>query len=191
MAPKIPKKALNEIQNTIKYVWEYDISNDYNNSFLLKEDTLKNSLYFHIRTRLSALLEKYNVMIFTEFNSDKFEHTGFRADMIIAQIDSEKSNKYHLRYCITNYISVIEIKFKSDYSKANEDIYNDYIKTEKYINSLNLGDNCHYYIATIWECYPDSKWWIDKNAAWAKGKVTELNADYNNKYEMNFYIREH
>ena len=191
MNKKIPKKVLKEIHNTIKYVWEYDIPQDYDNKMLLKEDTLKNSLYFHIRTRLGSLLEKYNIMIFTEFNTDKFRHSGFRADMVIVQIDLDKANNDFLGDCIDNFICVIEIKAKGDYSKAAKDIYGDYVKTKKYIQSLGLGDDCHYYIATIWECYPDSKWWLDKDTKWAKGKLTELNADFDKKEEMNFYIKEH
>ncbi len=191
MNPKIPSKVIEEIHNTIKYVWEFDIPNDYNNKLLLKEDTLKNSLYFHIRTRLGTLLEKYNIMIFTEFNTDKFRHTGYRADMVIAQINLDKTYHEFLGDCIENFISIIEIKFKGDFKTAPDIIKKDYIKTQKYIKSLGLGDNCHYYVATIWECYPDSKWWIDKDTKWAKGKLTELNADFDRKGNMNFYIKEH
>ena len=191
MCPKIPGKVIKEIHNTIKYVWEYDILNDYNKSMLLKEDTLKNSLYFHIRTRLGALLEQYNIMIFTEFNTDKFRKLGFRADMVIAQIDLDKANEIFLGDCIEKYISVIEIKFKADFCKAAEYIYNDYIKTKEYIKNFGLDEMCRYYVATIWVCYPDSKWWLEKDTKWAKGKLTELNADLNSKNEMKFYIREH
>lgn len=190
MHPEIPKKVIKEIHNTIKYVWEYDIPKDYKNKSLLKEDTLKNSLYFHIRTRIGALLEKYNIMIFTEFNTDKFRHTGFRADMVIAQMDFEKEEK-HWGDCVKCFISVIEIKFKGDFKTAPDIIYEDYIKTKNYIKSLNLGNECHYYVATLWECYPNSKWWLDKDTKWAKGKLTELNADFNRKGEMNFYVKEH
>ena len=189
MSLKIPKTVFKEIHNTIKYVWEYDIPRDYENNMLLKEDTLKNSLYFHIRTRLGALLEKYNIMIFTEFNTDKFRHSGFRADMVIAQMDSEKNKNYG--DCVKNFISVIEIKFKGDFKSAPDIIYSDYEKTKKYIKSLSLGDDCHYYIATIWECYPDSKWWLDKDVKWAKGKLTELNADFDIRNTMKFYVKEH
>ncbi|MBE6727061.1 MAG: hypothetical protein E7562_00260 [Ruminococcaceae bacterium] len=190
MCPKIPKKVLDEIHNTIKYVWEYDIKYDYDKNMLLKEDTLKNSLYFHIRTRLGSLLEKYNIMIFTEFNTDKFRHSGFRADMVIAQMNLDKKEKFW-GDCVEKFISVIEIKFKGDFKTAPDIIYEDYKKTKEYIKSLDLGDNCHYYVATIWECYPDSKWWLDKETKWAKGNLTELNADFNSKNEMSFYVKEH
>lgn len=186
----IPRKVLNEIHNTIKYIWEYDIPRDYENKILLKEDTFKNSLYFHIRTRLEALLEKYNIMIFTEFNTDKFRKTGYRADLILAQMDFN-SDKTFWGDCVNEYIAVFELKFKGDYPAAADEILKDYEKTKQYIEKLNLGESCHYYIATIWECYPDSKWWLGKDADWAKSKLTELNADFNSKGKMNFYVKEH
>ena len=182
---------MQENSNTIKYVWQYDIPRDYKNKLLLKEDTLKNSLYFHIRTRIGSLLEKYNIMIFTEFNTDKFRHSGFRADIVIAQIDLDKANNEFLGDCVKNFISIIELKFKGDFKTASDIIYSDYTKIEKYIKSLSLGERCHYYIATIWECYPDTKWWIDKDTPWAKGKLTELNADLDIRDNMKFYIKEH
>ena len=132
---------------------------------------------------------KLSSVIFTEFNTDKFRKSGCRADLILAQMDFEKDEKFWGN-CVKNYISVFELKFKGDYSTAAEDIYKDYEKVKKYIEHLNLGEHCRYYIATIWECYPDSKQWID-NEEWAKNKLTELNADYNSKGKMNFYIREH
>ncbi|MBR6514421.1 MAG: hypothetical protein IKT46_06280 [Clostridia bacterium] len=189
MSDRIPRKAIKEIHNTIKYIWEYDIPCDYEKKMLLKEDTFKNSLYFHIRTRLGALLEKYDIMIFTEFNTDKFRKTKCRADLIIAQIDREKEG--FLGDCIKRYISVFELKFKGDYSKAAEHITEDYNKIHRYIDEFKLDEGCQYYVAAIWECQPDSKWWLDKDIDWAKGKLTELNADYDSKGKMKFYIREH
>lgn len=190
MANKIPRKVLKEIHNTIKYIWEYDIPRDYENKVLLKEDTFKNSLYFHIRTRLESLLEKYNIMIFTEFNTDKFRKTGNRADLILAKMDFDSDNDFW-GDCVDEYVAVFELKFKGDYLFAPNEIIRDYEKTKQYIESMNLGENCHYYIATIWECYPDSKWWIDKDTNWAKNKLTELNADFNSRGKMHFYIKEH
>lgn len=190
MSDKIPHKVLKEIHNTIKYIWEYDIPRDYEKKLLLKEDTFKNSLYFHIRTRLEALLEKYNIMIFTEFNTDKFRKTGYRADLILAQMDFDSDVSFW-GDCVKNYICVFELKFKGDYKTAADEISFDYEKIKNYIETMDFGEHCHYYVATIWECYPDSKWWLDKNTKWAKGKLTELNADFNSKNEIKFYIKEH
>ena len=47
----INKEITTEINNAIKYIWEYDIKQDYNKYYLLKEDTLKNALYFHLRNK--------------------------------------------------------------------------------------------------------------------------------------------
>ena len=41
------------IDEAIVSIWEHEIKADYENGWLLKEDTLKNALYFHLRNRLS------------------------------------------------------------------------------------------------------------------------------------------
>jgi len=48
-------------------------------------------------------------------------------------------------------------------------------------------------MATIWEYEDDASGWIRKNAAWAKGRVTELNASYkrNSDDETQFYVVKH
>jgi len=138
----------------------------------------------------SIMLEKYNIMIFTEFNTDKFRQTGYKADLVLAQMNFDKNEKFW-GDCVENYICIFELKFKGDYCTAPDDIFKDYKKMKYYIKNLSLGEYCHYYVATIWECYPVSKWWLEKDEDWAKGKLTELNADYNSKREMRFYIKEH
>ena len=54
-----------EIQNivhkTLRRIWEYDIPRDYNNRWLLKEDTLKNALYFHLRNQLGKLFDENDI----------------------------------------------------------------------------------------------------------------------------------
>ena len=69
-------KILKIIDDTIKYVWEYDIKADYQYGWLLKEDTLKNSFYFYLRSKLENLFCENNVRIFTEFTDDKFIRKG-------------------------------------------------------------------------------------------------------------------
>ena len=190
-------KILHEINHAINLIWEHDIKNDYSNNYLLKEDTLKNALYFHIRNRLGVLLDKYNIRIFTEFNNDKFTGTGYRADMVLAVIDDD-SDKEFLGDCIKEYLCIIELKYKGEVFSAVEPICEDFTKTKNYIENMNLG-NPQYYIATIWE-YPDAKTaWLDEwkdrtntpDASWAKGKLTELNASYDKDGEMRFYVISH
>jgi phage gp46-like protein len=43
------------IDRTIKEVWTEKIPYDYQSNYLLMEDSLKNALYFHLRTRLGNL----------------------------------------------------------------------------------------------------------------------------------------
>ena len=182
------KQIIKEIDTVIKSVWINDIKKDYENHSLLMEDTLKNALYFHLRTRLGDLFDKHNIRMFTEFNSGKFRGTGLRPDMVIAQIDPDMPGEF-LGECVKEYICIIELKFKADtYSSANE-IYNDYEKIRHYITKMDLG--CYkYYMASIWECEPDSDKWLN-DTDWAKGVLTELNADYDSKENMLFYVKEH
>lgn len=182
------KNILKEIDDTIKDIWENDIKKDYEDGSLLMEDTLKNALYFHLRTKLGPLFDKHDIKIFTEFNSGKFKGTPYRPDMVIVQIDTDMPGEF-LGDCVKEYICIIELKYKSDtYSAANE-IYRDYEKIRHYITKMDL-DCPKYYMAAIWESRPDSKKWLDEEA-WAKGVLTELNADYGSKGDMLFYVKEH
>ena len=160
------------VDKTIISVWENEIKNDYKKLWLLKEDSLKNALYFHLRTNLEKIFAENNIRIFTEFTDYKFKHSGYRPDMVIAKIDPDADVAYW-GDAVTECIAVIELKYKTGFA-ANEEIYSDYDKLKYYIDIL--GVNSKLYMATIWECEDDASSWIRKNAAWAKGRVTELNA---------------
>ena len=176
------------VHKTIKSIWENEIQSDYNNIWFMNEDTLKNALYFHMRNKLETVLAENNLRIFTEFNDAEFSGSGFRPDMVIARIDMDSDAKYW-RQAVINCPIVIELKFKSTFADK-ETIYADYDKLEKYIETL--GINGKVYMATIWECEDDKTSWIDVNAVWAKGKVTELNASLHwGDCEPQFYIVEH
>lgn len=54
------------IDEAIKSVWVNEIRNDYENKRLLKEDTLKNAMYFHLRNRIGWLCDECDLRIFTE-----------------------------------------------------------------------------------------------------------------------------
>ena len=181
------KEIFNQIDTVLKYIWEYDIKQDYDKQYLLKEDTLKNALYFHLRNKLSALFEKYNLRIYTEFTDDIFKRTSCRPDLIIAEINPDLEEDY-LGKCVTRIVSIIEIKFQSNSYSAIKNIKSDYDKIHWYINNLSFDGKC--YMATIWEADDKPTTWIRKNAKWAKGKLTELNASYEND-EMRFYVYEH
>ncbi len=171
------KQIFDTIHKRIHYVWEEKIKEDYKNGWLLKEDTLKNALYHHLRTELSEFFTQHNLRIFTEFTDNVFTGTHKRPDMVVATADTKEC------------LAVIEIKYKQ--ANVIDPIYDDYDKLQFYVDQLNT--NAHFYMATIWESFDRPTSWIRKNAAWAKDRVTELNASYINgtDYEPQFYVFEH
>ena len=54
------KKVLDLIHRRVKYIWEEKIKEDYDDGWLLKEDTLKNALYHHLRNELSIVFAENN-----------------------------------------------------------------------------------------------------------------------------------
>ena len=171
------EKIINIIDETIKYIWMYDIPRDYKNKWLLREDTLKSAFYYYLRVKLGNLFEDNGIRIFTEFTRDIFVGTGFRPDMVIAKTDGD--------YSVQELLCVIEFKSKRGFTPSN-DIIKDFEKLELYAKELNI---CKLYMATIWEYEDDPVSWIRKNAAWAKGRLTELNAAYKrDTRKMRFYM---
>lgn len=177
------------IHKTLTSIWEGDIPKDYRNRWLLKEDTLKNALYFHFRNQLGTLLDENNIRIFTEFTDAEFKGSSYRPDIVIAKVDMDNPVKYWGN-AVTDCLAVIEIKFKADF-QSYEEIEADYEKLRHYADDLDVAG--HLYMATIWEYEDDETTWIRKNAAWAKGKVTELNASYErgSNQKMRFYVYNH
>ena len=176
------------IDEAIKLVWENEILSDYNANWIMNEDGLKNALYFHLRKQLEPILLERNLRIFTEFKDAEFQGKQYRPDMVIAYVDIESDANYW-RQAVTNCVAVIELKFKSNF-RDQEAIYADYNKLKEYIDELKIEGKL--YMATIWECEDDQTTWIRKNAAWAKGRVTELNASFvRGTCEPQFYVAEH
>ena len=183
------KESMAEIIDaTIISVWKNEIQNDYKKLWLLKEDSLKNTLYFHLRTVLGELLDQNDMRIFTEFTDCEFKHSGYRPDMVIAKIDPDADVAYW-GDAVTECIAVIELKYKTGFA-ANEEIYSDYDKLKCYIDTL--GINSKLYMATIWECEDDETAWLE-DVEWAVNKVVELNASYkrNSDHEPQFYVVKH
>ena len=49
------------IDEAIVSIWKCEIKTDYEGGWLLKDDTLKNALYFHLRSRLGKLFDENNI----------------------------------------------------------------------------------------------------------------------------------
>lgn len=178
----------NIIDETIKEVWVNEIADDYESGWLLKEDTLKNSLYYHLRTKLGELFVDNVIRIFTEFTDNKFKGKEYRPDMVIAKVDLDRGSKYW-GDDVTECLAVIELKYKNGFN-GSKDIYSDYKKLSVYADSLGAG--CKLYMATIWEYEDDETSWEPEESEWAKGRLTELNASYKKgTKDMRFYVQEH
>ena len=185
---RIDAETIQIIDEAIKSVWENEIKSDYNANWLMNEDGLKNALYFHLRKRLEPILMESNLRIFTEFKDAEFQGSKYRPDMVIAHVDMDSDADYW-RQAVTNCVAVIELKFKSNFHDQDA-IWADYDKLKEYIAELKIEEKL--YMATIWECEDDQTTWIRKNAAWAKGRVTELNASFaRGTCEPQFYVAEH
>ena len=178
----------NVIDETIKEIWVNEIADDYESGWLLKEDTLKNSFYYHLRTKMEKLFEDNDIRIFTEFTDNKFKNTEYRPDVVIAKVDLDRGSKYW-GDDVTECLAVIELKYKNGFN-GSKDIYSDYKKLSVYVDGLGVG--CKLYMATIWEYEDDETAWEDKNNKWAEEKLVELNASYfRGTKEMRFYVKAH
>lgn len=76
-------KTLDKI---IKNIWINNIQTDYGNGLILNEDTLKNTLYFHLRTYFESNTSFKNLYIYTECTEYGFSSLSYRPDMIIVDI---------------------------------------------------------------------------------------------------------
>jgi len=183
----ISQNVLIEIDKAIKEIWLNEIVNDYGEGLLLKEDSLKCSLYHHMRNKLDYILKENNLRIYPEFY---FKSLKYRADIVIVEIE-ENSDKEYLADMVKNVIAIIELKY--DYGTDEQTmsvIKNDVWKIKDYIQTGKML--CQYYFGVIYENECVTLNWIDKRSSnnWAKGYVTELDAgiiDGEIWFEVNSY----
>lgn len=165
-----------KIDSTIKDIWQNSIRKDYENDHLLKEDTLKNCFYYHLRRKLGTkFLEDNNIRIFTEFNDSALKGSGFRAD--IAIVEMGKEDYTYLGDNVKSIIAIIELKYKN--STCNYDVFfMDIEKVKNYIKSYHI--DCQYYLGFIHEKEHEKEThWLDDRQTknWASKKVTVLYAN--------------
>ena len=175
-------KIHEKIDCALKNVWKNKIVADYNNDFLLKEDTLKNSLYYHLRNYLGdGYLNRHRLRIYTEYELGKNKNgMRQRGDIVIVRLRPkiEVEDGYCLADRVEEIVSIIELKFKIDGEDiVKQDVFKmrDYIKSGKFENS-------QFYLGIIFEreyC-KDIGSWLNKNQSknWANGRLTELTAHY-------------
>ena len=184
----VKKAELNEIDRVIKQIWKNNIRKDYRSDYLLKEDTLKNSFYYHLRRKLGIrFLESNDIRIFTEFSDGELKGTGSRADIAVVKM-SKTRKEYYLGDNVEAIIAIIELKF----SRGSDGVfYADIGKIRDYIRVQNI--NCLYYLGFIAEKVYDNPNWLDgrQTRNWADKKVAVLSANYesNGDGRMVFHIQ--
>ena len=171
-------KIMLKIDRTIKEVWINEIKNDLSNSYILYEDTLKNAFYFHLRNKLSDLMEDNNIRIFTEFHDGKLATKYVRADIAIVKIGDSKND--HIRNNIDRIYSIIELKHKGAQVSIDPFI-SDVEKSIKYIKDKDLKE-IQFYLGFIHEgefSTGEISWLEDKKQErMVQGRLTELSACY-------------
>ncbi|MGN0711024.1 MAG: hypothetical protein ACI4LO_04610 [Anaerovoracaceae bacterium] len=179
------------VDKEIKELWKNEIYRDYKNKMLLKEDSLKNAFYHHLRNRISdEFMIKNRIRIFTEFNDGELKGTKKRADIAIVQLeetDEDGEYKKHLKKHVEKIIAIIELKHKFGMGKVVDDIYGDVDKVKDYIQKDKI--DCQYYLGIIHEEEWGKRNWLDERQIkyWPQGKVTELVASYDENH-MNFEV---
>ncbi|WP_146552657.1 hypothetical protein [Rummeliibacillus sp. SL167] len=169
--------SINEqVNKAICEVWLENLKDDYHNFSLLKEDTMKNSFYFHLRNKLGEdFLNANNLRIFTEYYID-----GERIDLTVVKIDPIKATTSYLGDCVIEVIAAIEMKYKG-YQVKDEIFLADVKKVVSYIEEWE--SNTHFYVAFIREKYvnlSDAETWLDSYLGKElKGNLTEMYAFWN------------
>lgn len=171
----VKKNVIREIDKTIKSVWKEEIAADYFEHYLLREDSLKSALYYHLRNKLDALLYENNLRIYTEFWISSLK---YRADMVIVEIADDVDEYDWLADAVTDIVAIIELKFKSEKDDGTaEEIKNDIWKFKDYVQQAGLTKT-QFYFGVIYEVDCAYLQWMDGRSInnWADGRVTELNA---------------
>lgn len=161
-----------KIHETIIEVWRYDIKSDYNLHFLLREDTLKNAMYYHIRNRLGDTFIKDNhLAIFTEYAID----TSQKIDLVVVKLDVEKAKNDYLGNCVEEIIAIVEMKYKGQYVPEKVFI-NDVEKIMAYTNKFTFKET-KFFLAFIREKYffsDEVTNFLSEYEDVPKGKIVEL-----------------
>lgn len=162
-----------KLDRIIKGIWMNELQSDYRNDLILNEDTLKNALYYHLRTHFEKDSEFNDLFIFTECNDYGFCEMGCRPDLVIATKDYSKESNYKRIY-IDEVLAVFELKYKAEncYNAADK-IYCDFSKFKAY---KSLYPNSQFYNIAVTLGDFNRPAWLDKRQTnnWADGCVTEL-----------------
>lgn len=161
------------INHLIEKVWLTMIPKDYDNKFLLYEDSLKGSLYYHIRKELSELMEFTNIRIYPEYQTYRKEKVRKKIDLAIVEV-TEFPEVGHLGNAEIEILSAIEIKYVGGRKGDDNAIFSDVEKCSNYLSELN--GNPQIYLTVIQEAIygtNDYSFLQEKNVNSDK-RITEL-----------------
>lgn len=185
----ITKSEIEYIKNNIIEIWNKNIAKDYNDVYLLREDTLKCSFYHHLRVELGTFFKQHNLAILTEFQGRKYICSNYRPDIVIVKMKDNCNEPYFIDR-IDKLLFVIELKYKDGSYSSTDAIECDCKKVKNYVELLN--DECQLVLAVIQECYWENQFWFDEeDKSLLEGRVTELIASYKseNNEELKFNYR--
>lgn len=164
-------RLLLKLDKIIKEVWNEDIKVDYNNHYLLLEDSLKCAFYYHLRNKLGdGWLKANRLRIVPEYHLCN----GYRADLAIVKlVKKDERNRKHLSDCVESILTIIELKHKS--AQVINPFYED--RDKLYLYSKEYPQ-AQLYVGFIHEDYynENNSSWFDgrQTKNWAKGRVCEL-----------------
>lgn len=139
----------------------------------MKEYSLKNAFYFHLRTRLEDEFMIVNdIRIYTEYYIQ-----GERIDLAVVEINPQSAVEKHLGDSVEKVLVAVEMKYKN-HTVKEAIFYQDIEKIFSFIDTW--GYETKHYFALIQERYFKQEEvvnWIDeKDSIKIKGLVTELYA---------------
>lgn len=167
------KELLRDIEVFLKELWVTTIQYEYQNLYLLRESSLRETLVHHIRNRFESRMIKNNLRIYTEYLivvKDK----NYIADIAIVKIDPNKECK-DIKDAKEELLQIFELKYKVHSKDCERAIKNDVQKIKKYMSEQSLSD-CNYYFVVIYEGEDHTIFWTENRKF--KEKVTELAAGY-------------
>jgi hypothetical protein len=122
---------------------------DYKLNYLLKEDSLKNAFYHHLRNNPGdSFLNNNNIRIYTEYYLDNLERTDIAIVRLL--LESEFPNyDYHLRDLVKEVLAIIELKHKNG-TCGPEPFLRDISKIYRYCR-LRKYEQCQCFLGFIYE----------------------------------------
>ncbi len=136
----------NEVLKKIKDIWnneiiakEYEDLN-YKASYLLREDTLKCSLYYHLRNWIEK--EKaVNIRVFAEYPEfNRGRERRYRPDLVIVKLRPEDKRTGDIVSDIDEFLAIIEIKYQGHNMNSSASYRDDCNKLVKYQGLFSKSD---------------------------------------------------